>query len=187
MTIQAEVSGDLIEAARLGEPGAGDRLMAEAWPHAYRIARSILRDADLAQDAAQEACAIVYRSVTGLRSAFAFRVWFYRIVLREAMRLDRKRALLAMFAWEPAAHEDLTESIVRLDVVRALGQLSRAQRAAVVLHFYAGMNSREIASVLRIPDSTVRFHLVNAKRRLETLLGDHRISTHLMEAVASAV
>jgi RNA polymerase sigma factor (sigma-70 family) len=76
---------------------------------------------------------------------------------------------------------------VRLDVVRALGQLSRAQRAAIVLHFYADMNSREIAAVLRVPDSTVRFHLVRAKRKLEALLGDHRVPVRLMEAVANAV
>jgi RNA polymerase sigma-70 factor (ECF subfamily) len=187
MTVKAEVPGDVIEAARLGEPGAGDRLVAQAWPHAFRIARSILRDRELAEDAAQEACAIVYAKAATLRSVFAFRVWFYRIVVREAMRLDRKRALHSLFAWEPAANPELGDSILRLDVLRALGRLSRAQRAAVVLHFYAEMNSREIAAVLGIPDSTVRFHLVHAKRRLETLLGDHCIAFHLTEAVSNAV
>jgi RNA polymerase sigma factor (sigma-70 family) len=187
MTCKGEVSGETIEAARLGSPGAGDRLLAEAWPHAFRIARSILRDPILAEDAAQEASAIIYRSVTSLRSALAFRVWFYRIVLREAMRLDRKRALVSAFVFEPHYTGDLAESIVRIDVAGALAKLSRAQRAAVVLHYYAGMTSREIAAVLRMPDATVRFHLVRAKRRLETLLGDHRVPAAFMEAVAHVV
>jgi RNA polymerase sigma-70 factor (ECF subfamily) len=180
------VPEDVIEAARLGEPGAGDRLLVDAWPHAFRIARSILRDEDLAQDAAQEACAIVYRTIASLRSALAFRVWFYRIVVREAMRLDRKRARLSALAWEPAVHADLGDSIVRLDVLHALGTLSRAQRAAVVLHYYADMNSREIAAVLRVPDSTVRFDLMHARRKLEAMLGNHRSFARLMET-ASAV
>lgn len=185
MSVRAEVPGDLIEAARLGEPGAAERLLSQAWPHAFRIARSILRDEGLAEDAAQEACAIVSCNVTRLRSAFAFRVWFYRIAVREAMRLDRKRALLSVFAFEPVV-DDLGESIERLDVQRALARLSRAQRAAVVLHYYAEMNSREIAAVMGVPDSTVRFHLVGARRKLEALLGDRRMPARLLEAVNGA-
>ncbi len=183
MTVRADVPGQLIEAARLGEPGAADGLLEQAWPHAFRIARSILRDDGLAEDAAQEACAIVYCTVTRLRSAFAFRVWFYRIAVREAMRLDRKRALASAFTDELVAVADPGDSIERLDVHRALGRLSRAQRAAVVLHYYAEMNSREIAAVLRVPDSTVRFHLVRARRKLEALLGDCRLPARLLEAV----
>jgi RNA polymerase sigma-70 factor (ECF subfamily) len=186
MTMLADVPGDAIEAARLGEADARDRLIALAWPHAYRIARSMLRDGDLAQDAAQEACAIVYRSLGSLRSAEAFRVWFYRIATREALRLDRKRALISIFAAEPAASGTDDESIRRIDVLRALAKLPRAQRAAVVLHYYADMNSREIAAVLGTPDATVRFHLVRARRSLEASLGNHRITTRLMEAVAGA-
>ena len=187
MTVRAEVPGDAIEAARLGEPGAADRLLEQAWPHAFRIARSILHDEGLAEDAAQEACAIVYGSVTRLRSAFAFRVWFYRIAVREAMRLDRKRALLAVFAPEPVAYVDPGASVERLDVRLALERLSRAQRAAVVLHYYAEMNSREIAAVLGVPDSTVRFHLVRARHTLEALLGDRRMPARLLEAVNGAL
>jgi RNA polymerase sigma-70 factor (ECF subfamily) len=187
MTANTHVPNDLVEAARLGEPGAADRLLAQAWPHAFRIARSILRDDGLAEDAAQEACAIVYCTVVRLRSAFAFRVWFYRIAVREAMRLDRKRALLAVFVSEPAACPDPSESIERLDVRRALARLSRAQRAAVVLHYYAEMNSREIAAVLGVPDATVRFHLARARRTLETLLGDSRMPARLLEAVNGAL
>jgi DNA-directed RNA polymerase specialized sigma24 family protein len=56
-----------------------------------------------------------------------------------------------------------------------------------VLHYYAGMTSREIAEVLCVPDSTVRFHLARAKRKLETLLGDHHTHANLMEAVAHVV
>jgi len=186
MTTIADVPADAIEAARRGDPGARDRLVGHAWPHAFRIARSILRDADLAQDAAQEACAVVFHSIAHLRSAGAFRVWFYRIVLREALRLDRKRALCTLFAREPQARGDLGETIVKLDVRSALGKLSRAQRAAVVLHYYAGLNSREIAAVLGVPDSTVRFHLARAKRALEGLLCEHRLPADLMEAVAGA-
>jgi RNA polymerase sigma-70 factor (ECF subfamily) len=187
MTIVSEVPFATIEAARLGEAGAADRLVAQAWPHAFRIARSILRDAGLAEDAAQEACAVVFRRAGQLRSAEAFRVWFYRIVLREALRLERKRALAACFTAEPESCGDLGDTDLRVDVLRALGKLSRDQRAAIVLHYYAGMNGREIAAVLDVPHSTVRFHLMRARAKLETLLCDHRLHPTFMEAVAGAL
>jgi RNA polymerase sigma-70 factor (ECF subfamily) len=113
-------------------------------------------------------------------------VWFYRIAVREAMRLDRKRAMLTFFATDPVASADPGESIERLDVRRALGRLSRVQRAAIVLHYYADMNSREIAAVLGIPSATVRFHLASARRKLEIMLGDARLPARLLEVVNGA-
>jgi RNA polymerase sigma-70 factor, ECF subfamily len=179
---------DLIEAARAGAPQDVERLIEAAWPHAFRIARSILHDHALAEDAAQDACASVYLAIPTLRSADAFSVWFYRIVVRAAWAIERRRPPLAVI--EPSVDEtrDFDRSVMRLDVLSALARLSAAQRTAIVLHYYAGLNSREIAAVLRIPDSSVRFHLMRAKRVLERLLSDRDV-THgtLREVVAGAV
>ncbi|HEY5340055.1 MAG TPA: sigma-70 family RNA polymerase sigma factor, partial [Candidatus Aquilonibacter sp.] len=56
----------------------------------------------------------------------------------------------------------------------ALGVLPPRQRAVIALHYYADLNSREIAAVLAVPDGTVRYLLALARRRLETLLSAHR-------------
>ncbi|HEY1976943.1 MAG TPA: sigma-70 family RNA polymerase sigma factor [Candidatus Baltobacteraceae bacterium] len=181
MADRQEIAPAAIEAARAGRPGAADRLVAEAWPHAYRIAYGLLRDRDLAQDAAQEACAAIFTRISQLRTAEAFRVWLYRIVVREAARLERKRALSHVLGFAPASVDDIAVSTLRADLRSALGKLARLQRAVIVLRYYAGMNSTEIAAVLAIPAGSVRFHLVEARRALERLLDEPRSSSRFLE------
>ncbi|HKU81431.1 MAG TPA: sigma-70 family RNA polymerase sigma factor [Candidatus Tumulicola sp.] len=169
MTLEYE----LIDLARAGSRDAIESLIAGVWPHAYRIARGVLHDPALAEDAAQEACAIVYREISKLRSATAFGVWFYRIVVRETLAVRRPDAALpAGVLPECVDRAETDRSVARLDVLRALASLAPHLRVAVVLRFYAGLNSREIARVLRVPDGTIRFRLMVARRKLERLLAD---------------
>jgi RNA polymerase sigma-70 factor, ECF subfamily len=177
-----EIPNELIDAARRASPGAVDALVAQAWPHAFRIAYSIVRDRQLAEDAAQEACAVLYRKAGQLRAAAAFRVWFYRIVMRHARRLDRKETPAQSLQRSRLPGDDEACSVARVDVLRALGKLSHVQRAVIVLSFYAGMTSPEIAAVLRIPAASVRFHRMRAKRILEKMLADRATGVVLVEA-----
>lgn len=167
--------GEAIAAAQAGDATALETLLTAAWPHAYRIALSILRHPMAAEDAAQEACARVVLAIGQLRSCRAFGVWFYRLVVREALAIERRTP--SHEALDPrtlASASTLTDVLVRLDVLRALGELLPRERAVVALHYYAELNSREIAAIVGIPDATVRYHLARARRRLETLLASHR-------------
>jgi RNA polymerase sigma-70 factor (ECF subfamily) len=105
-----------------------------------------------------------------LRSAAAFRVWFYRIVIREAAEYKRRQPRIEPIAETAAACADQTATI---DIRRALSALPQRLRAIVVLRYFEDLSSREIASVLRTTDGAVRFHLMIAKRRLRPLLGEN--------------
>jgi len=95
--------------------------------------------------------------------------WFYRIVVREASELKRRRAR-AEHATEPAPN--IADQTASMDVWRALLALPQNLRDVIVLRYFEDLSSREIASVLRIPAGTVRFRLMIAKRRLHPLLSD---------------
>jgi RNA polymerase sigma-70 factor (ECF subfamily) len=181
MVEREAIAASTVEAARKGEPGAADRLVSEAWPHAYRIAYSLVHDREVAQDVAQEACAAVFAKIAQLRTAEAFAVWLYRIIVREANRWRRKHCLGQALGLIPESRDDIARSTIRTDVLQALGKLSPHQRATIVLRYYAGMNSREIASVLHIPAGSVRFHLLAARRRLEALLAEPQSAQHFLE------
>ncbi|MDP9018807.1 MAG: sigma-70 family RNA polymerase sigma factor, partial [Candidatus Eremiobacteraeota bacterium] len=156
---------NLVEAARSGTQEAIEDLIRAVWPDAFRIALSITGDRHLAEDASQEACAILFRSISRLRSADAFKVWFFKIVMREARRLRRKN-IADECSGDGALPNDLARAIIHLDLQSALAKLPAQQQTAIVLHFYAELNSREIAELLGIPDSTVRFHLMRARQAL---------------------
>lgn len=156
--------------AREASDAEVDSFIRAIWPQAYRVAFSVLRDHGLAEDAAQEACAIILRAMPKLRASQAFNVWLYRIVVRTALSIGKKQRRAEQGALEITVSTGPAESLVKIDVMRALDRLTPRQRAVVALHYYAEMSSREIAKVLAIPDSTVRFHVMNAKKILEPLL-----------------
>jgi RNA polymerase sigma factor (sigma-70 family) len=183
----SETQAAAIEAARAGDGPALEALLVVCWPHAYRIALSILRQPTLAEDAAQEACARIARTIAGLRSPAAFGVWFYRLAVREALAIERRtRAFEPLDAAALASASPLTDALVRIDVLRALGALPPRQRAVISLHYYADLNSREIAAIMAIPEGTVRYHLSLARRRLESLLDSHGPRHAIREAAYDA-
>ncbi len=146
-----------------------ERLMGAVWPEAYRVALTILRDVGLAEDAAQEACAAIARALPTLKNTDVFRSWAYKVVVNHAITAARRRPRTETLdsAPEQPTYADRSEA---LDLYNALEQLTHVQRAAIVLHYYAGLNSREIASATGLPASTVRFHLMLARRTLRRAL-----------------
>ena len=142
-------------------------LLEEAWPQAYRIAWAILRDANDAEDAAQEACARALRAHETLRDPNAFRPWFYRIVVNEA-RGRRRRRPLEPIVDEPHAPLDSPDD--RIDVRRAIDRLDEAARITILLFYYVRLSTAEIANVTGSSPLAVRLRLVAARRRLRPLL-----------------
>jgi RNA polymerase sigma factor (sigma-70 family) len=163
------VPSALVEAARCGGAVEIERLLRAVWPVAYRLAYSVLGDPETAQDAAQESCVILYRTIASLRDPAAFRAWFYRIVVREASSL-KPRHVESNVGKEPA--QQMEDRTTTFDVWRALSMLPQHLRDVIVLRYFEDLPSREIASILRINDGAVRFRLMVARRRLRPLLGD---------------
>lgn len=56
------------------------------------------------------------------------------------------------------------------DLLRVLGRLSPKQRAAIILRFYAGYTTRQVAAILGVTTGTVRVHISQGRRRLRQLL-----------------
>jgi RNA polymerase sigma-70 factor (ECF subfamily) len=162
---------ELVSAALAGGEAAAERLVAAIWPACFRLAAAVIGDRALAQDAAQEACVIVHRKIGGLRSIDAFDAWVYRIVLREAPRIQRRRPRVAQPLSTIAAGVDQTTS---LDVWRALDTLAPELREVIVLFYFDDLTSAEVAAVLRIPHPTVRTRLARARERLRGDLEDYR-------------
>jgi RNA polymerase sigma-70 factor, ECF subfamily len=146
-----------------------DRLLTELWPQAYRIAFGILHDRQAAEDAAQDACALAACKVSTLKDPSVFRSWMYKIVANRAISLGRRyRPADALEAADACGvTSDPTD---RLDLYRALAGLPLRQRAAVILHYYVGLSSVEIADACGFPPGSVRFQLMLARRALRKAL-----------------
>jgi RNA polymerase sigma factor (sigma-70 family) len=165
-----------IHAAAAGDETAMRALLAAVWPDAYRIARSVLRDRQLAEDAAQEACVRVLTGLGDLRHPAAFRVWFFRLVTREAYRRlpsVRRESPADLTAGDPEwATLNAASSAELLDLRRAVRALPHTYQLPVLLRYYLGLSDREVAQVLGTTAGAIRVRLVIARRTLRRSLDD---------------
>jgi RNA polymerase sigma-70 factor, ECF subfamily len=163
-------SAETIAGAQAGDESAREALVAAIWPGCYRLATIVIGDAALAQDAAQEACAIVHLRIRGLRNLDAFDAWLYRIVMHEAVRVRRRNPPVFEFPESAAMHDD---RIAAIDVWRALDELPLDQRDVVVLFYFDDLTTEEIAKILGIAHVTARTRLSRARERLRGILDDY--------------
>ena len=143
---------------------------------AFRIAYSVVRHRQDAEDVAQEAFAKAYRHFRQLRDRDRFRAWLVRTTWRAA--LDRQRSNRRRAAHEQAVEEPpetpVNESVEARErasrLWTAIDALPEKFRVAIVLANIEGHDLAEVAALLGIPVGTVKSRLFFARQRLKELL-----------------
>jgi RNA polymerase sigma factor (sigma-70 family) len=167
-------------AARAGDLEAFGELVRGYQPMAIAYAFSLLRDLDLAQDAAQEAFVAAYLALDGLSEPLAFPGWLRAVVRSQCGRLTRRRRVPAVplgeaveVAAEGGAPGERTERReAGTHVLVALAGLRQAHREILTLHYVRDYSHQEIAAFLGIPATTVNARLHAARIALrERVLG----------------
>jgi RNA polymerase sigma-70 factor, ECF subfamily len=165
----------LVERAQRGDRAAFGMLAAEIATRFLAVARRILRDIDLAEDATQQALVAIWRDLPQLRDPARFDAWSYRLLVR-ACYAEGRRAR----QWSPNLRilpaDEPTESVA-LDAVMARDQLETAirrlsvdHRTVLVLHHYADIPLDRVAQILEIPVGTVYSRLHHAMRAMRAAL-----------------
>ena len=166
---------DLVEQAQRGDREAFAILARTRGDRLFGIARRILRDVDLAEDAVQQALVIAWRELPRLRDPDRFDAWLQRMLVHACYaEARRKRAWIstvrALPIDGPAGPDDFASLIDRDEVERGFRRLPPEQRAILVLHHYLGLGLNEIGEVLDIPAGTARSRLHYAHRAMRALL-----------------
>ena len=137
--------------------------------HRDRLWRGVLAfsgDPDLSADAVAEAFAQLLRRGDAVRDPLR---WVWRAAFRIAAGELKERRMRSGGEMPEAAYE-LAEPAREL--VAALARLSPKQRAAVILHHYAGYPTKEVAEIIGSTTAAVRVHLSAGRRRLRDLLSE---------------
>jgi RNA polymerase sigma-70 factor (ECF subfamily) len=165
---------DLVEQARRGDRDAFDVLMLDSIGRLYAIARLVAQDADLAEDAVQDALVRCWRDLPTLRDPSRFESWLRRLLLNavaEQFRAARRfEARVTLLRSEPSADDDARELADRDEIQRAFRVLSIEHRTIVVLHHYLGLSVAEAAATLGIPAGTAKSRLHYALEALRAFL-----------------
>ena len=169
------------------DEAAFDVLVERYQGRAYRLAWSLLRNAEDARDVSQEAFLRVYRTAGRFRGEARFSTWFYRILVNLCLDHRRRsrwwpRLLMrpdegspeTILERQPSAGRDPSESLGREQTMTALwaavDRLSPHQRAAILLHVQEELPTSQIAQILKCSEATVRVHLHRAVTALRKLV-----------------
>jgi RNA polymerase sigma-70 factor (ECF subfamily) len=149
------------------------RLVNEHARFLYRVAWSVLRQAQDAEDCVQDALLKLYRGeawrgMANERAFLARTVWRLAIDRRSARKLaaaedgelqvaDSRRTP------ESAAAEDDERQLLR----ELIAELPEDLRDTLRLSAFEELNSREIAELMQVPEGTVRTRLMRARTELQ--------------------
>ncbi len=175
------MQAELVARARDGDREAFAVLAGGAVDRLYAIARLVLRDADLAQDATQDALVRAWRDLPTLRDVERFDAWLYRLIVRACADIGRHRrrwrATIAVLPSEPVEPDRAAELADRDQLERGLRRLTTEQQTILVLTFYVGLSPSEAAEALEIPVGTAKSRLHYAVEALRAAIeADERSS-----------
>src|SRR5919108_4292014 len=166
---------ELVEQAMHGDEEAFDELIGRIGDSLHSVARRILRDTTLAEDATQQALLDAWRFLPQLRDPDRFEAWTHRLLVRacyaEARRERRHRATLRLLPRDRSNVSDSSATIVineQLDV--GFRALSVEHRTVVVLVHYLGLSPSEAAERMGTPVGTARSRLHYALQQLRAAL-----------------
>ncbi len=161
------------------DPEELTRLVAEHGEAIYRVALSVVRDAALAEDVAQDTLVKAWLALPNFRGESSVKSWVLRIAHNTAISTLRLRRSVLTDPFSMPEHPQpagtsverrVENSAAMGDFVAELGKLDDLSRSVVVLREVEGLPYDEIAQILDIPLSTVKTRLMRARRRLGTAL-----------------
>ena len=151
--------------------------LAESSTLAVRVAFSVLRHRQDAEDVAQEAFARAYRSFRSLRDRDRFRAWLVRMTWRLALdhrRGDTRRAAREEAAVRPDQSPSAEDSAIATEraarLWAAIDTLPDKLRIVIVLAAIEEHGLKDVAALVGVPEGTVKSRLFEARRKLQELL-----------------
>lgn len=135
----------------------------------YRVAYSWTKNPDDANDVTQDVLIQLYKTPKEFESDSHVKNWLIRVTVNQCKMLFRSPwnrmedigSYADTLGFEEKSHLDLFQSLMKLD---------KKYRVPILLFYYEGYSTAEIASILDIPEKTVSTRLFRAKAKLKDYL-----------------
>jgi RNA polymerase sigma-70 factor, ECF subfamily len=181
----ARARAEDVRRAQSGDPHAIAALIENNRTWVRGIAYTVLGDAHLAEDAAQEVCVRVVKHLKGLDTPEAFRPWVYRmtrnVALSMAQRRERSPQPLSLDSEQlqdgfRVSREELPCSALEEDervsgILETIGKLPEIYREVLVLKHVQDLSYTEMSTILGVSVKSLEVRLVRARKLLQDRLG----------------
>ncbi len=161
------------------DAGAADaRAMVEAqWPAVYRLCYRLCGNAHDAEELAQETFLKALEKWHQFQTGTNLRAWLFRIATNSFITSKRRAKVQALgdaMNDLPANSAPMEAGLVQGEVAKhveaAILRLSETQRAVFVLRTNDELPFAEISAIIGITETTVRWHMSQARQQLIKLL-----------------
>ena len=182
----------LVRDAKEGSLEAFDTLTIMFRERLYSVIYNMTFNHDDAADLTQDAFVKAFRSLSKFKEKSSFFTWIYRIGVNLTLTYLKKRKARKFFSFDYFMTEGLSSketekfsskesNSVRTTFLNelheklneALLRLSDKHRTIVVLYEIDGLSHREIASIMKCTEGTVRSRLHYAKLQLQSFLSEY--------------
>jgi len=186
MDTQVSVLTSHVPAAAQGDREAFAALVDQTRSLVCSLALSIVRDAELSRDVAQDVFLAAWRDLGKLRDPNSFLPWLRQLTRHRAyhvLRTERRRerrvtaddtdTLLAMAAdSQPRADAMMLADEEQRLLAIVLDELPDETRDVVILYYREGESTAQVAALLGLSEASVRQRLSRARARLRSNLLD---------------
>lgn len=132
----------------------------------YRVAYSWTKNQDDANDVTQDVLIQLYKTTKEFESDSHIKNWLIKVTVNQCKMLFRSPwhkmedigAYAESLGFEEESYLDLFQAVMNLD---------KKYRIPILLFYYEGYSTAEIASILSIPEKTVSTRLFRAKAKLK--------------------
>jgi RNA polymerase sigma-70 factor (ECF subfamily) len=168
---------ELLLRVQSGDAGAFEALVQRYLPRARVLARRLMHDPDDADDLVQDAFLRALDRIATFDVDRAFGPWFTRLLVNTGIDQRRKQAVRRTESYDPetfagtsSPQQDTERAELRRSLEEALRKLPDRQRLIVSLFEIDGHSTEEVASMLKVSQVTIRWHLHQARRTLREAL-----------------
>jgi RNA polymerase sigma-70 factor, ECF subfamily len=166
---------DLVASALAGSSDAFDTLVSRHHAGIFNLAFQYVRNREEASDLAQIVFMRAYLHLRSFRRDRSFTRWILTIARNAALdALRRRRRPETIELQQPTLLPGPEDALIQRDdacrVRAAVDALPERFRAAITLHYFAGLNYRESAETLGVPLGTIKTLISRGKRRIHKSL-----------------
>ena len=190
--LSSESVDHLVSRAINGDFEAFDQIMLLYRERLYGVIYNMTFNHEDAADITQEAFVKAFRSLSKFKQKSSFFTWIYRIGVNLTLTYLRKKKARRFFSFDQindeisnskdlkdfSSSENTSVKTTLLNELHerlneALSKLSDKHRTIVVLFEIDGLSHKQIASIMKCTEGTVRSRLHYAKQQLQSLLSDY--------------
>lgn len=160
----------LIKKAKNGNGQAGEQFIKKHYSSIYQYCFLHIHDRELAEDMTQETFTRFFESLQTYTDYGKVRNYLYRIAGNIIKNYYKKKKEIPVEKIPEMPGNDMGDAEVRMDIERAVDRLPEELKETAILFFFQELKQKDIAELLDIKLSLVKYRISRAKKLLSEYL-----------------